>query len=88
MPHSTESTFERIQEYIKNSFSNSYITQFIFPDLMTYEEKFREVQLTNAVRKGLEEHLKDVIKDNMLLKRQLDEKNNEIAILNYDLINS
>lgn len=88
MPHSTESTFERIQEYIKNSFSNSYITQFIFPDLMTYEEKFREVQLTNAVRRGLEEHLKDVIKDNMLLKRQLDEKNNEIAILNYDLINS
>tara|TARA_R110002074_G_scaffold85811_1_gene189723 strand:- start:119 stop:385 length:267 start_codon:yes stop_codon:yes gene_type:complete len=88
MPHSNESSFERIQEYIKNSFSNSYITQFIFPDLMTYEEKFREVQLTNAVRKGLEEHLKDVIKDNMLLKRQLDEKNNEIAILNYDLINS
>ncbi len=88
MPHSNESTFERLQEYIKNSFSNSYITQFIFPDLMTYEEKFREVQLTNAVRKGLEEHLKDVIKDNMLLKRQLDEKNNEIAILNYDLINS
>ncbi len=88
MPHSTESSFERIQEYIKNSFSNSYITQFIFPDLMTYEEKFREVQLTNAVRRGLEEHLKDVIKDNMLLKRQLDEKNNEIAILNYDLINS
>ena len=88
MPHSNESSFERIQEYIKNSFSNSYITQFIFPDLMTYEEKFREVQLTNAVRRGLEEHLKDVIKDNMLLKRQLDEKNNEIAILNYDLINS
>lgn len=88
MPHSTESSFERIQEYIKNSFSNSYITQFIFPDLMTYEEKFREVQLTNAVRRGLEEHLKDVIKDNMLLKRQLDEKNDEIAILNYNLINS
>ena len=88
MPHSTESSFERIQEYIKNSFSNSYITQFIFPDLMTYEEKFREVQLTNAVRRGLEEHLKDVIKDNMLLKRQIDEKDNEIAILNYDLINS
>ena len=55
---------------------------------MTYEEKFREVQLTNAVRRGLEEHLKDVIKDNMLLKRQIDEKDNEIAILNYDLINS
>ena len=61
-------TINDIKEYINNSLSNWYILQYINKD---YEDNINHVD--RAVKQCLENHIEDLLQENMYLKKQLDE---------------